>query len=82
MVSDAVRGLLGTCLNVRAGYDRHLLTEIEREPMATKIEWTDGTWNPTECVKGSTGCEKCYAKAFAERCRAAIDHMGTDADQD
>jgi protein gp37 len=30
--------------------------------MATKIEWTDKTWNPIAgCTKCSPGCENCYA---------------------
>src|SRR5215467_3248484 len=38
--------------------------------MATKIEWTDETWNPvTGCVKVSPGCKHCYAETFAERFR-------------
>jgi len=33
--------------------------------MATKIEWTEETWNPvTGCTKYSAGCEHCYAAAF------------------
>ncbi len=41
--------------------------------MATKIEWTDETWNPvTGCVKVSPGCKHCYAETFAERFRGTI----------
>lgn len=36
--------------------------------MATRIEWTDETWNPvTGCAKVSPGCEHCYAETFYER---------------
>jgi len=36
--------------------------------MATKIEWTEETWNPvTGCTKYSAGCEHCYAATFARR---------------
>ncbi|MEA4896553.1 MAG: phage Gp37/Gp68 family protein, partial [Oscillospiraceae bacterium] len=39
--------------------------------MATKIEWTEETWNPvTGCTKYSAGCEHCYAAAFARRLQA------------
>ncbi len=38
---------------------------------ATKIEWTDRTWNPvTGCTKLSTGCAHCYAEAMACRLKA------------
>jgi protein gp37 len=41
--------------------------------MATKIEWTDETWNPvTGCVKVSPGCKHCYAETFAERFRGVV----------
>jgi protein gp37 len=41
--------------------------------MATKIEWTDETWNPvTGCVKVSPGCKHCYAQTFAERFRGTV----------
>ena len=37
---------------------------------ATKIEWTDATWNPvTGCTKIGPGCDNCYASRFAERWR-------------
>ncbi len=37
---------------------------------ATKIEWTDATWNPvTGCTKISAGCDNCYAERFSERFR-------------
>jgi protein gp37 len=36
--------------------------------MATKIEWTDETWNPvTGCTKVSPGCDHCYAERIVER---------------
>ena len=39
--------------------------------MATKIEWTEETWNPiTGCTKYSAGCEHCYAATFARRLQA------------
>ena len=35
---------------------------------ATKIEWTDRTWNPvTGCTKLSSGCVNCYAEVMANR---------------
>jgi protein gp37 len=41
--------------------------------VATKIEWTDETWNPvTGCVKVSPGCKHCYAETFAERFRGTV----------
>lgn len=42
--------------------------------MASKIEWTEATWNPTSgCTKISSGCNNCYAEAMANRLKA----MGT-----
>jgi protein gp37 len=49
---------------------------------STKIEWTrsdDGTagatWNPvTGCTEVSPGCDRCYAKTFAERWRGTPGH--------
>lgn len=36
----------------------------------TKIDWTDGTWNPvTGCTKFSAGCDHCYAAKMAPRLR-------------
>ena len=36
--------------------------------MATKIEWTDETWNPiTGCSHVSPGCDHCYAEALSHR---------------
>jgi protein gp37 len=38
---------------------------------ATKIEWTESTWNPvTGCTKISTGCKFCYAEVMARRLKA------------
>ena len=35
---------------------------------ASKIEWTDATWNPvTGCNKISPGCKRCYAERMAKR---------------
>ena len=42
---------------------------------ATKIEWTDATWNPvTGCTKISAGCDHCYAERFSERFRGTPGH--------
>ncbi|MFH1524348.1 MAG: phage Gp37/Gp68 family protein [Chloroflexota bacterium] len=41
---------------------------------ASKIEWTEQTWNPTVgCTKVSPGCKNCYAENMAVRLQA----MGT-----
>jgi len=41
---------------------------------ASRIEWTEQTWNPTVgCTKVSPGCKHCYAEAMAQRLQA----MGT-----
>jgi protein gp37 len=41
---------------------------------ATKIEWTEATWNPSiGCSKVSAGCQNCYAEVMARRLQA----MGT-----
>lgn len=41
----------------------------------SKIEWTDGTWNPvTGCSKVSPGCKNCYAQTFSERFRGVKNH--------
>lgn len=38
---------------------------------ASKIEWTDMTWNPvTGCTKISSGCKHCYAERMAKRLQA------------
>jgi len=38
---------------------------------ASKIEWTDFTWNPlTGCTKVSPGCKNCYAERMATRLKA------------
>lgn len=42
---------------------------------ASKIEWTDATWNPVRgCTKISPGCKHCYASTFAERFRGVPGH--------
>lgn len=39
--------------------------------MATKIEWTDKTWNPVHgCTPIGPECENCYAKRMAKRLAA------------
>jgi len=39
--------------------------------MATKIEWTEETWNPSAgCTKISAGCKNCYAETMAIRLKA------------
>lgn len=46
---------------------------------ATKIEWTEATWNPTSgCTKISSGCRNCYAERMAKRLQA----MGVDKYKD
>jgi protein gp37 len=43
--------------------------------LASKIEWTDATWNPVRgCTKISPGCKHCYAERFAERFRGVPGH--------
>lgn len=38
---------------------------------ASKIEWTEQTWNPvTGCTKVSPGCKHCYAEVMARRLKA------------
>ena len=38
---------------------------------ASKIEWTDATWNPvTGCNKISPGCKRCYAERMSRRLKA------------
>lgn len=38
---------------------------------ASKIEWTEATWNPvTGCTKVSPGCKFCYADRMAKRLHA------------
>jgi protein gp37 len=38
---------------------------------ASKIEWTEQTWNPvTGCTKVSPGCKHCYAETMAKRLKA------------
>jgi protein gp37 len=41
---------------------------------ASRIEWTEATWNPVVgCTKISAGCKHCYAESMAKRLKA----MGT-----
>src|SRR5690554_3219149 len=41
----------------------------------SKIEWTQATWNVvTGCEEVSDGCDRCYAKTFAERWRGTPGH--------
>jgi protein gp37 len=43
--------------------------------LASKIEWTEATWNPVRgCTKISPGCKHCYAETFAERFRGVKGH--------
>jgi protein gp37 len=43
--------------------------------LASKIEWTDATWNPVRgCTKISPGCKHCYAERFSERFRGVKGH--------
>lgn len=38
---------------------------------ASKIEWTESTWNPvTGCTKVSAGCKHCYAETLSRRLHA------------
>lgn len=38
---------------------------------ASKIEWTEVTWNPTtDCDRISAGCDHCYALTLAKRLKA------------
>jgi protein gp37 len=38
---------------------------------ATKIEWTEATWNPSVgCSKVTAGCKNCYAEIMARRLQA------------
>ncbi len=38
---------------------------------ASKIEWTETTWNPiTGCDRISPGCDNCYALTLAKRLKA------------
>lgn len=42
---------------------------------ATKIEWTERTWNPvTGCTKLSPGCKHCYAETMTRRLTAMGAH--------
>lgn len=45
--------------------------------MATKIDWTDSTWNPvTGCTKYSQGCDNCYAARMAPRLQGMKNQKG------
>lgn len=47
---------------------------------ASKIEWTEETWNPiTGCSKCSAGCQHCYAEKFAKRLQAMGNERYKDA---
>ena len=47
---------------------------------ASKIEWTEETWNPiTGCSKCSAGCQHCYAEIFAKRLQAMGNERYKDA---
>ena len=42
---------------------------------SSSIEWTEATWNPVSgCTEVSAGCDRCYAKTFAERFRGTPGH--------
>lgn len=44
---------------------------MEGKMAASKIEWTDSSWNPiTGCTKISLGCKNCYAEKMAKRLKA------------
>jgi protein gp37 len=41
----------------------------------TQIEWASDVWNPVAgCTQLSPGCDRCYAKTFAERFRGVAGH--------
>lgn len=43
--------------------------------LSSGIEWTSATWNPvTGCTSVSPGCDRCYARTFAERFRGVKGH--------
>lgn len=45
--------------------------------MASKIDWTDATWNPvTGCTKYSPGCDNCYAARMAPRLKGMKNQKG------
>src|SRR6266705_3045579 len=47
------------------------LDGVGRVSTATRIEWTDTTWNPTTgCDRISPGCDHCYALTLAGRLKA------------
>ena len=54
---------------------RHAKPKGPHMAAASKIEWTDATWNPLRgCSKVSPGCKHCYAETFAERFRGVAGH--------
>ena len=47
---------------------------------ATKIQWTDRTWNPWRgCARVSPGCANCYAAAMSRRNPAVLGEWGHHA---
>lgn len=47
--------------------------------MASKIQWTDETWNPvTGCTKISAGCKNCYAERMSKRLRGRHGYPADD----
>lgn len=52
-----------------------MITLRRRMAQASKIEWTEATWNPvTGCAKVSPGCKFCYADRMAKRLHAMGQH--------
>jgi len=48
-------------------------------PVPTKIEWTEETWNPvTGCSPVSLGCQNCYARRMANRLRGRFGYPKND----
>lgn len=46
---------------------------------ATKIEWTEYTWNPvTGCYPVAEGCARCYARRMANRLRGRFGYPADD----
>lgn len=49
--------------------------------MASKIDWTDETWNPiVGCCKVSEGCRNCYAEKMAARLAGGLASGSVQAD--
>src|SRR5881409_1080186 len=60
---------------LRGQYLRSTVLPQSDMSLASKIEWTDATWNPVRgCTKISPGCKHCYASTFAERFRGVKGH--------